>query len=265
MKTAGRKKSDGTLKEDILQFALEQYGTQPEYLWKKYPGYAVLRREDNKKWYGVIMDVPRARLGLTGEGRADILDIKCGPVLGSSLRMSEGFLQAYHMNRESWITVLLDGTVEKDTVLSLLEISFEITGAKKSGQLPRRGQEKWIIPANPKYYDVQKAFSENTEIIWKQSNNIAPGDIVYMYVAAPVSAILYKCEATKVDIPHNHVDEHLRIRRVMKIRLLEEYDPAFLPLERLKEHGVCAVRGPRRMPESLLYEIEGRAEELGLS
>ena len=57
MKTAGRKKSDGTLKEDILQFALEQYGTQPEYLWKKYPGYAVLRREDNKKWYGVIMDL----------------------------------------------------------------------------------------------------------------------------------------------------------------------------------------------------------------
>ena len=65
-----------------------------------------------------------------------------------------------------------------------------------------------------------------------------------------------------MDIPHNHVDEHLRIRRVMKIRLLEEYDPAFLPLERLKEHGVCAVRGPRRMPESLLYEIEGRAEDV---
>ncbi len=255
---AGRKNNRKSLRDDIIKFAAESYGTSPEYLWRRYPGYAVLRRADNKKWYGIVMDVPRKRLGLSGEGSIDILDIKCGPVLGTSLRMDEGFLPAYHMRRDGWVTVLLDGTVEKETVFSLLEISFELAGTNK--RECRRGKERWIIPANPKYYDLPNAFSNEQEIIWKQSNNIAVGDTVYMYAASPFSAVLYKCEATEVDIPFNHVDENLRINRVMRIKLLERFDPSFLTLDRLREHGMETVRGPRRMPESLVYELEGHEE-----
>ena len=39
------------LKEDLLQYAAKRYGTQPEYLWLSQPNYAVLRHNDNRKWY----------------------------------------------------------------------------------------------------------------------------------------------------------------------------------------------------------------------
>ena len=38
---------------------------------------------------------------------------------------------------------------------------------------------------------MEAAFENTDEIHWKQGPGIKKGDIVYMYVASPVSAILY--------------------------------------------------------------------------
>lgn len=119
-----------SFRNNILNFAAEQYKTEPEYPWITAPGYAVLRHADNRKWYALIMNVPRERLGLSGAGMIDILDMKCDPILSGSLRLCNGFLPAYHMNHESWLTVLLDGTVEIEQIFSLLEISFEMTASR---------------------------------------------------------------------------------------------------------------------------------------
>ncbi len=114
------------------------------------------------------------------------------------------------------------------------------------------------MPANPKYYDVEAAINGNAEYIffWKQSNHIALGDTVYLYVAAPVSAIRYQCRAVEVDIPRKYADENIRMERVMRLQLLETYDKIPVSMELLKAHGVNAVRGPRSMPNSLIHEIE---------
>ena len=44
------------------------------------------------------------KIGLTGEGEVDILNVKCDPILSGSLRMQPGFFPAYHMNKEKWIS-----------------------------------------------------------------------------------------------------------------------------------------------------------------
>lgn len=44
-----------------------------------------------------------------------------------SLRMKEGFFPAYHMNKENWISILLDGTVSADEIEPLLELSYQLT------------------------------------------------------------------------------------------------------------------------------------------
>lgn len=103
-------------RQDVLAFASEQYGTEPEFLWASYPGYAVLRHR-NGKWYGIVMDVPRERLGLSGQGCVDILNVKCEPDVIGAFRQRDGFLPAYHMNRSHWLTVLLDGTVDRETIV----------------------------------------------------------------------------------------------------------------------------------------------------
>lgn len=79
-----------------------------------------------------------------------------------------------------------------------------------------------------------------------------------MYVAAPVSAILYKCKAVEVDIPYNYSDKNLTITKLMKIKLLKKYDSELLTFERLKEEfGIYAIRGPRGVPNSLKKFLEG--------
>ena len=76
-----------------------------------------------------------------------------------------------------------------------------------------------------------------------------------MYVAAPYSAILYKCRAIEVNIPYDYNDGNLSIKRVMRIHLLQKYDQNLLTLDLLGEYGIISVRGPRSMPRKLSQQI----------
>ena len=62
--------------------------------------------------------------------------------------------------------------------------------AKKKQKI--RPAKEWLIPSNPRYYDIIRAFEERDEIEWKQGAGVREGDTVFMYVGAPVSAVLYK-------------------------------------------------------------------------
>ena len=115
----------------ILEYAAEKYGTVADYPWIKYPRYVVLRHSGNQKWYAVIMNVPKNKLGLDGSDEIDVMNIKCDPDMIGSLRMGEGFFPAYHMNKENWISVALDGSVEGELLFHLLDISYEQTAGKK--------------------------------------------------------------------------------------------------------------------------------------
>ncbi len=119
----------GSLRENVLSLARDRYSTEPEYLFATNPGFAVLRHP-NKKWYGVIMDLSREKLGLPGAGIVDALNVKCDPVMSGSLRLQPGILPGYHMNKECWITILLDGTVDMEQVGILLDISYDMVGVR---------------------------------------------------------------------------------------------------------------------------------------
>lgn len=118
------------IRDSLLEYARKQYGVEPEYLWKKYPNYAVLRHPDNRKWFAVIIDVPREKLGLAGSDYVDIVDVKCAPVMIGSLRETPGYLPAYHMNKENWLSILLDGSVPVEEICKLLDLSFDLTKKK---------------------------------------------------------------------------------------------------------------------------------------
>ena len=122
--------------------------------------------------------------------------------------------------------------------------------AKKKEKI--RPPKEWIIPSNPKYYDVIHAFEEADIIDWKQGAGIKKGDTVYLYVAAPYSAVMYKCKVLETDIPYNHADKYLTIKALMKIKLQKRYAPDRFTFDVLKaEYGIYAVRGPRGIPNSL--------------
>lgn len=115
-------------RQEVFEYAIEQYGTEPDYPWKDCN--AVLRHKDNNKWYGLIMRVGRDKLGMTGGGEVDVLNVKCDPILIGSLRMQPGFFPAYHMNKDSWISILLEGTAPDEEIKNLLSMSYELTRRK---------------------------------------------------------------------------------------------------------------------------------------
>lgn len=160
------------------------------------------------------------------------------------------------MNKGKWITILLDGTVPFEEVCGMIDASFLATASAKKKQKSRPPKE-WIIPANPKYYDIQHAFDKADIIEWKQGSGIRTGDTVFMYVAAPVSAILYQCKVLETDIPYRCQEGKLAINALMKIRLKKRYSGEEFTFEVLKsEYGIFAVRDPRGIPNSLSAALQ---------
>ena len=93
------------LARDILSFAEAEWGETPEFLWKNFPDYAVLRRKDTDKWYALLA---RLTADKVGGSKKDIIEVV-------NLRRTEGmdgsrFLPAYHMNKKTWATIVLDRT-----------------------------------------------------------------------------------------------------------------------------------------------------------
>lgn len=72
----------------------------------------------------------RQILGLDGEGFVDVMNVKCDPILVGSLRLKNGFLPAYHMNKDKWISILLDGSVSKEEIFPLIDESHSLVMPK---------------------------------------------------------------------------------------------------------------------------------------
>ena len=244
------------MREEVFNHIKKKYKVSPEYPWGKYENNAVFRHADNKKWFALVLEVGRDKLGLSGNERVDVINLKIDDRMFKEMLLKEnGILPAYHMNKEHWISVILDGTVKEDKVFELISASFLATASKKKKEKVRLPKE-WIVPANPKFYDIVHAFDNTDTIDWKQSSSVKAGDTIFMYAAAPVSAILYKCRAVEVDIPYEYAGKDLTIHTVMKIRLLRRYEPERFTFDRLKEdYGIYAVRGPRGVPNSLSHEL----------
>lgn len=111
-------------REDILAYAAKAFQTQPDHPWARYPEYAVLRHARSGKWYGLIMTLPRSKLGLAGTGNVEVVNLKCDHVLDVLLHSAPGAaLPAYHMNKKHWITIVLDDEFPDDELYALIDES----------------------------------------------------------------------------------------------------------------------------------------------
>ena len=117
-------------RKELEAYIVNHYAAQPDYPWTDSPRAAVFRHAGNRKWFALVMEVPREKLGLEGTEKLDIVNFKCNPILIASLRGSTGIFPAYHMNKAHWITAALDGSVPAETIVLLLDVSYELTKPK---------------------------------------------------------------------------------------------------------------------------------------
>lgn len=107
----------------IANYIFGKYGNTPEFLWKKHPRYGVFRNTNNKKWYGVIMDINKNKI-CDGNGEVEILNVKLNKELVTKLLKEKGFYKAYHMQKINWITIILDDTINDEKIMELIDISY---------------------------------------------------------------------------------------------------------------------------------------------
>ena len=76
------------------------------------------------------MEIPKIKIGIPEEGNVQVVNLKCEPLLIGSVILDEGIHPAYHMNKNHWISVRLDGSVEREKLEWLLGLSYDLTDKK---------------------------------------------------------------------------------------------------------------------------------------
>ena len=116
------------MKRDALIRHIEtKYHVQPEYLWAATPRYAIFRRADSRKWFCALVDISGHKLGLPDAAIIDVLNVKVVPELVGSLRQMKGFFPAYHMNKEHWVSLLLSGGPDQQTIFDLIDAAYGLS------------------------------------------------------------------------------------------------------------------------------------------
>mgnify|MGYP005769258845 FL=1 len=217
---------------EVSNLIKEKYNVLPEFLWESNPNYGIFRNKSSNKWFGVIMNIDRSKLNLNESGKVEVLNVKLDDLVNTYLN-KEGIYPAYHMSKKSWVSITLDNTLSNEKVMNLIDISYDLSNRKK----------EWIIPANPKYYDIVNSFNDKDTITWRKSHNFMINDIVYIYITEPYAYIMFKCVVISLD------------EDVMMLKLIKRYNDNEFTFERLKSCGVKSVRSPRGITSKLSEEL----------
>ncbi len=123
----------------------------------------------------------------------------------------------------------------------------------------------WILPCNIKNYDVVGAFNELDRIDWKQGINATVGDIIYIYIGAPIKCIKYKCVVEAIDKDSITIDDskyyinpvnYVNYKKHMQIKLVKKYNNKFLSFEVLKRNGLNGnIQGPLKITSEVQQYI----------
>ena len=100
------------------------------------PSIAVFRHGSTGRWFGILLRAPRQAVGLAGKGQAEVLDLKCDPLVSYGMMQAyPDVVPGYHMNKQHWISLRLKGDLPEETVRMLIGMSYDLTRKK-----PRRAK-----------------------------------------------------------------------------------------------------------------------------
>ncbi len=217
----------------IVNEIIKKYNVSPEFLWDKYQSYGIFRSKSSNKWFAAILNVDKSKVINNESGEVEIINVKVDDLVNDYLK-EKSIFPAYHMSKKSWITIILDDTCKDEKIMELIDISYELVNKKST----------WIIPANPKVYDIISDFKKSDIMTWKHQSSMELGDIIYIYMTKPMGYIKYKCQI--IDINDN----------IMTIKLMQEFNDNLLTFDLLNNYGLKSVRSPRRIPDKLKNYLE---------
>lgn len=110
-------------RDKVISLFHEKYGIEGEMPFSDDNTSIVFRSLKNKKWIGIMMNIHSSRLSIPGEENVDVINLKHSQSKIPSLIDNRFIFPAWHMNKKTWITVLLSPDLDWDFFSSLLEES----------------------------------------------------------------------------------------------------------------------------------------------
>ena len=112
---------------EVIKYVKEKYNDDLEFLWKKFDDNAIWRNKKNNKWYAALLIVPENKIGIDSDKIIEIIDLRYQKESIKDLVDNKKTFPGYHMNKDSWITIKLDGTVETQKIFELIDNSYKIS------------------------------------------------------------------------------------------------------------------------------------------
>lgn len=72
------------------------------------------------------MDIPFNKIDKNKSGLIEVINVKINPNDKDNLLKIEGAYEAYHMNKKSWISIILDDTLSDDLISELIDNNYKL-------------------------------------------------------------------------------------------------------------------------------------------
>ena len=110
----------------IKKYIKQKYKVESVALWEDAPNYIVFRN-DKKKWFSIIMDVPynKVHRNSNNDHTIDIMNVKLAPELIANIKSAKGFAPAYHMNKTHWVSIEISKVSDKK-IKDLIDMSYSL-------------------------------------------------------------------------------------------------------------------------------------------
>jgi len=113
--------------KEIIKYVKEKYNDKLEYLWQKFPENAIWRNKENNKWYGIMLVLSKRKLKIDSDEIIDIIDLRYPKETIENFVDNDKIFPGYHMNKNNWITIKLDDSVETEKIFKLIDNSYKLS------------------------------------------------------------------------------------------------------------------------------------------
>ena len=117
--------------EDVLRYVKERYNSTTVKPFKTNPDIKALVTAKNK-WYALFLDVEYNKLQKDSlvDSKVKVINLKHISSKISTITDDRNIFPSYHMNKNHWISVVLDNNIDIEYVKELIELSYNLVNNK---------------------------------------------------------------------------------------------------------------------------------------
>ena len=122
---------ESVIYEDVLHYVKDQYNSTIVKPFKTNPDIKVLVTPKGK-WYALFLDVEYNKLKKDSlvNSKVKVINLKHISSKISAITDNRNIFPAYHMNKNHWISVVLDNNIDIEYVKGLIELSYDLANNK---------------------------------------------------------------------------------------------------------------------------------------